>query len=93
MNLKKVAGSNNKHRVTLYALSTCGWCRRTKELLNEHNIEYDYIDVDLCIGEERDEVLNAVRQINPRVSFPTLQIDGQVVVGFDEKRIKELLEI
>ncbi len=93
MNLKKVAGSNNKHRVTLYALSTCGWCRRTKELLNEHNIEYDYIDVDLCIGEEREEVLNAVRQINPRVSFPTLQIDGQVVVGFDEERIKELLEI
>ncbi|NPV14815.1 glutaredoxin family protein [candidate division WOR-3 bacterium] len=93
MNLTRVAGTNKKHRVTLFALSTCGWCRRAKDLLNSHNIEYEYIDVDLCVGKEREEVVNHVQQINPRVSFPTIQIDDAVVVGFDEERIKELLEI
>lgn len=93
MNLTRVAGTNKKHQVKLFALSTCGWCRRTKDLLNAHSIEYDYIDVDLCVGAERDEVVNYVQKINPRVSFPTIQIDETVVVGFDEERIKELLEI
>ncbi|MGQ9678611.1 MAG: glutaredoxin family protein [bacterium] len=93
MKLNRVRGDNNKHCVTLYALSTCGWCRRVKDLLNTHSIEYDYIDVDLCVGSERDEVLNQVQKINPRISFPTIQIDDAVVVGFDEERIKELLEL
>lgn len=93
MNLTRVAGTNKKHRVTLFALSTCGWCRRAKDLLNTHSIEYEYIDVDLCVGKEREEVVNHVKKINPRVSFPTIQIDDTVVVGFDEERIKELLEI
>ncbi|MCL6465621.1 MAG: glutaredoxin family protein [candidate division WOR-3 bacterium] len=93
MNLTRISGTNKKHRVTLYALSTCGWCRRAKDLFNANNIEYDYIDVDLCVGEEREEVINQVQKLNPRVSFPTIQIDDSVVVGFDEERIKQLLEI
>ncbi|MGQ9708009.1 MAG: glutaredoxin family protein [bacterium] len=93
MPFQKVNGTNNQHRVTLYALSTCGWCRQTKDLFNTKSIEYDYIDVDLCVGPEREEVVNQIQKINPRISFPTIQIDDAVVVGFDEERIKELLEI
>ncbi len=93
MNFTRVSGTNNKHRVTVFALSTCGWCRRTKELLNAHNIEYEYIDVDLCTGEEREQVINRVQELNPRTSFPTIQIDDQVVIGFDEEKIKQLLNI
>lgn len=93
MKFNRVTGTNKKHRVTLYALSTCGWCRRTKELLNSNSIEYDYIDVDLCTGEEREQVLKTVEGLNPRISFPTIQIDDRVVVGFDEPEIKRLLEI
>lgn len=93
MNFKKVAGTNNQHRVTVYALSTCGWCRKTKELLNRSNIEYQYTDVDLCTGEEKAEVVKRVQELNPRSSFPTIQIDNEVVVGFDEEKIKQLLGI
>jgi glutaredoxin len=93
MNLTRISGTNKKHQVTLYALSTCGWCRRVKDLFNANNIEYDYIDVDLCVGQEREEAINQVQKLNPRVSFPTIQIDDSVVVGFDEEKIKQLLEI
>ncbi len=93
MPFQKISGKNNKHQVILYALSTCGWCRMTKELLNSNGIEYEFIDVDLTSGPEREEIINRVRQLNPRGSFPTMQIDNQVVVGYDEERIRELLEI
>ncbi len=93
MPFQKVSGQNNQHRVTIYALSTCGWCRMTKELLQKYGIEYQFIDVDLTTGEEREEALNQVRQFNPRSSFPTIVINDQVVVGYDEEKIKQLLGI
>jgi glutaredoxin len=84
-------GTNDKHRVMLYALSTCGWCRRTKELLDAANVAYDYVYVDNCTGDERREAVDRVRELNPRGSYPTIQIDDAVVAGFDEDRIRELL--
>jgi hypothetical protein len=53
MGFVHVSGKDNKHKVVLYALSTCGWCRRTKELLVEEGVDHELIDVDLCTGEER----------------------------------------
>lgn len=88
-----VPGRNAKHRVTLYALSTCGWCRKTKELLDTNQVQYEYIDVDQCQGEERAEASAKVRELNPRGSFPTIRIDGEVVTGYDEDHIRELLEL
>ncbi|MEO0078978.1 MAG: glutaredoxin family protein [candidate division WOR-3 bacterium] len=87
------SGKNTKHRVMLYALSTCGWCRRTKELLDSNSVAYDYIYVDQCTGDERQQMADRVRELNPRGSYPTIQIDDQVVAGFDEDRIRELLEL
>ncbi len=87
------SGTNNKHRVMLYALSTCGWCRRTKELLDSNSVAYDYIYVDQCTGDERQQMAGRVRELNPRGSYPTIKIDDQVVAGFDEERIRELLEL
>jgi len=89
----QVPGKNAKHKVTLYALSTCGWCRKTKELLDSNGVQYEYIDVDHCQGDERAEVTTKVRELNPRGSFPTVEVDGQVVAGYDEDRIRELLEL
>lgn len=93
MPFQKIMGKNNKHKVTVFALSTCGWCRMTKELLNSNGIEYQFIDVDLTTGAEREDIITQVRQLNPRGSFPTIKIDDQVVVGYDEEKIKDLLEL
>lgn len=78
-------------KVMLYALSTCGWCRKTKAFLDEHNIEYDYVYVDELKGARRDEVMEQVRRWNPKGSFPTIVIDdAQAVVGFQEDRLREV---
>jgi glutaredoxin-like protein NrdH len=93
MKFTHVPGPNAKHRVTLYALSTCGWCHKTKGFLDANHIQYEYIDVDQCQADERSEVSNKVRELNPRGSFPTVQVDAEVVTGFDEDRMRELLEL
>ena len=78
-------------KVYLYALSTCGWCRKTKALLQELGVEYDFVDVDLSEGPERDRAREELANLNPRRSFPTLVIGDAVVVGFDAGKIKEAL--
>jgi len=79
-------------KVVLYALSTCGWCSKTKELLKSIGVDFDYVYVDLLEGDEREKVLNEVERYNPRGSFPTLVIRGEkTIVGFQEKDIREAL--
>ncbi|MCX7944860.1 MAG: glutaredoxin family protein [Deltaproteobacteria bacterium] len=87
---KKSRKSNRK--VFLFALSTCIWCRKTKALLDELGVKYDFVDVDLLEGEEKERVRNRMRKFNPQMSFPTIVIDDEVcIAGFDEKRIREEL--
>jgi glutaredoxin len=79
-------------KVFLYALSTCGHCRNTKHLLDQNNVKYEFIDVDLLPKDELKKVLENVRKVNPSVSFPTLVIDdSKVIVGYREVEIMEAL--
>lgn len=78
-------------KVMLYALSTCGWCRKARAFLDEHDIPYDYVYVDELKGARRDEVMEQIRRWNPKGSFPTIVIDdAQAVVGFQEDRLREV---
>jgi glutaredoxin-like protein NrdH len=87
---KKHVAGRKAGRVMLYALSTCVWCGKTKKLLNEMGVEYDYTDVDLLGGAEREAVMEAVKKYNPSLSFPTLVIDDKkAILGFQEKEIRE----
>ena len=77
--------------VRLYSLSTCSHCKSTKKLLNESNIEYEFKDVDLLEGDERKAIIEVIKKINPRCSFPTIVIGDQVIVGYKEREIKEAI--
>ncbi|MGB9838846.1 glutaredoxin family protein [Methanothermobacter sp.] len=91
MKFEHVNGTE-KAKILLFALSTCGWCKKTRELLEELGVAYDYIYVDLLQGDEREEALRELRKWNPSLSFPTLAIDeGDVIVGFDAISIKSAL--
>ena len=81
--------------VKLYALSTCAWCKRTKKFLNDQSIDYEFEDVDLLSGDEKAAVKAEVAKHNPRLSYPTLVIDGgeTVIVGYDEEKMKEVFGV
>jgi glutaredoxin-like protein NrdH len=77
--------------VLLYALSTCQWCNKTKQLLKDMGIEFDYVYVDLLEGKAQSEMLDAMEKWNPRGSFPTLVIGNkQCIIGYQESRIREV---
>ena len=90
MKMNHVAGKK-QGQIVLYGLSTCVWCRKTKDLLDQMGVEYNYIDVDLLQGDEKSKATEEVKTLNPRCSFPTLAINDQCVVGYDEQKIKEAL--
>ena len=80
----------DKGKLVLFALSTCGWCKKTRALIEDLDADYEYVYVDLLKGKERDEVVEMVKKWNPQVSFPTLVVnDEKCIVGFKEDEIRE----
>ncbi len=93
MKTTKVMGENNRHKVLLYAISTCGWCQRAKSFLKDNSIEYEYIDVDLCTREDQEKIREDILQRKGRLSYPVIIIDNKSLMnGFHEDKIKEALE-
>ena len=81
-------------KLMLYALSTCIWCKKTKQLLSDLGVEYDYTFVDLLQGQDKEDTMKIVEKWNPDCSFPTLVVnDSKCIVGFKEKEIKEALKL
>ncbi len=83
-------GTQKKAR--LYGLSTCPTCKRVKNLLDELNIKYELIEVDLLDSGEQWVTSKEVRRYNPAVTYPTLVIE-EVITEPDEEAIKEALGI
>lgn len=83
----------DKGKITLYALSTCVWCKKTKQLLMDLGVEFSYIYVDELPPQDMEKVYDEVKRWNPSGSFPVLVLDDRKsIVGFREKEIREALE-
>ena len=93
MTVEHVPGENAGY-IMLYALSTCGWCRKTRELLEQLGVQYDYEYVDLLKGDDRDKAILAVRKWNPASSFPTIIFNNKdVIVGYQDEAIRKALKL
>ena len=83
---------NNKGKVVMYGLSTCVWCKKTRQLLTDLGVDFDYVYVDLLSGNEEESAIREVKRFNPSVSFPTVIInDERAILGFDEQAIRKTL--
>jgi glutaredoxin-like protein NrdH len=80
-------------QVRLYALTTCPYCRMAKRFLDDGSVEYDLTEVDSLEGQEKEDVVAEVRRISGGASFPVIVVGDEVIVGFNKKRIKELLDL
>jgi glutaredoxin-like protein NrdH len=90
--IQSVPGAEDKD-IMLFTLSTCIWCRKTKALLQELGVAYEYVDVDLLEGVDKEEAMKEMGRHNPSTSFPTIVVGGgaSVILGFDEERIRGLV--
>jgi glutaredoxin-like protein NrdH len=94
MPFSKVQGKNNQHKVTIYALSTCVWCKMTKQYLKDNSVEFEYLDVDLCSAEEKEQARQKILGKGGALSYPTTIVDDQkVITGFRKDLLKEALQL
>ncbi len=90
MDYVKVEGEDCGDLV-LYALSTCMWCKKTKQLLDEMNVAHRYLYVDLLDKDAKKEAMMEMAKHNNSGSFPLIVIDGEdTILGFKEEEIRRL---
>jgi glutaredoxin len=73
--------------VIVYTTSWCPVCRRAKDWLRGNGIAYEERDIETSSDNARK-----VRILNPRASIPTIDVDGEVLIGFSEPQMVAVLE-
>ncbi len=74
------------NKVVIYTTPECAYCKMTKEFFRENNISYEEKDISVD-DKAREEMVEKSGQLG----VPVVDIDGRIIVGFDEAAIKELL--
>jgi len=74
--------------VKVYSTSTCPWCFKVKDFLKEHKVKFVDIDVSL----DRRAALEMVEK-SGQMAVPVVDIDGEIILGFDREKIKKVLKI
>ncbi len=94
MQFSKVSGKKADHKVTVYALSTCVWCKMTKQFLNDNGIAYEFVDVDLLNNGDKEKAHQAIVSKGGPLSYPTTIVDDKTVItGFRKDQLKEVLGV
>jgi len=79
-------------KVSMYALSTCPWCRKTKKFFADHKIPFTFIDYDLA-DEATQRRISQEMDAAGATGFPFVQIDDEVIVGYQPDRYSSALGI
>jgi glutaredoxin-like YruB-family protein len=74
--------------VIVYGTEHCPWCHKTKEFMEENEVKFKYIDV----GADREAAIKMIEKTGQR-GVPVIEIGDEIIIGFDETRIKKLLEL
>lgn len=75
-------------RVTVYSTPTCSWCTRLKSYLRTHGIIFNDIDVS-----QDESAAQSMRARSGQMGVPQTDINGTMIVGFDQSKINQLLGI
>ena len=77
-----------EHTVTIYSTPTCSWCQIAKDHLRTNGVSFEDVDVATDMARAQEMVAKS-----GQYGVPVIDIDGEIVVGFDRARIDALLEI
>jgi glutaredoxin len=77
-------------KVSMYTLSTCPWCRKTKNYFTERGIPFDFIDYDLADKETQKKIIQELDEKGGS-GFPFVKIEDEIIVGYNPERYAKLL--
>lgn len=80
------ANSGHVHRVVVFTTPTCSWCARAKSYLRTQGVRFKEVDVSRDAQAARD----LVRRTG-QMGVPVIEIDGRPIVGFDQRRVDQML--
>jgi len=78
-------------QVFVYALSTCPWCRRTKQFFTDRGVPYDSVDIDKVDDDEGDRLADEAYDLSGSRAYPVVRIGDEVVVGYAPEKYRRLL--
>jgi glutaredoxin len=78
-------------KIFMYTLSTCPWCRKTKQFFKERNIPFEYVDYDLQDEEKQEKIMDEMSRSGGGMAFPYVKIGEIIVVGYNPEKYLELL--
>ena len=74
--------------IKIYTTPTCVYCRMAKDFFKEHNVQYEEYNVTEDL-KAREEMVSKSGQMG----VPVIDVEGELIVGFDKERLTELLRI
>ncbi len=75
-------------KVKVYSAPNCPWCVRVKEFLKENKIKFEEVDV----SSDKKAAMEMVVKTG-QMGVPVTDIDGEMVIGFDQEKLKKLLKL
>ena len=74
--------------IKIYSTPSCAYCKTLREYLTKRNIEFTNIDVS-----KDEKELDKMVKDSGQLGVPVVDIDGEIIIGFDKKKIDELLKL
>lgn len=74
--------------ITVYTTSSCPYCYQLKDFLDKNKIEYKEVDIG-----NNQKIAEEIVQKSGQMAVPITEIDGEIIVGFDEIKFKKRLNI
>ena len=74
--------------VTVFSTETCPWCAKVKEFLKEHKVKFKELDV----GKDQEAGQEMIKK-SGQSGVPVIEIDKEIIIGFDKDRLSELLKL
>ncbi len=78
-------------KVHLFSLTTCMHCKTVKKMLDQHSIAHHVTEMDLLEGEQKMQIIEDLKVVNPKGIFPMLLVGEEVVLGYKKKEIRDVL--
>ena len=75
-------------KVRIFSTPSCPYCVTLKEYLKEHDVAFEDID-----ASQNKNALNEMVEKSGQMGVPVVDIDGEIIIGFDKNKINQLLNI
>lgn len=75
-------------KTIVYGTKTCPWCAKTRNFLKENRVKFKDVDV----GESTKSANEMIKKSGQN-EVPVIEIDGKIIIGYDENKLKNLLKI